>query len=304
MQFIFPQISELYESMEYTKILQSTVKFLKDDVSAFYTTLIKDRYFSLQTSCLVYIPAENVALTFNYFFHEEQYNSWRNSLLSECRNNLPLKRKLFFICVSRFLLYSDFNLDFNQGFAQVQTPALPPTFLRDWSWNNFYMPDNSLSTADSSRAVISYWQKYVFLLLVNCLAGLSLPRNSKRRLTNCSQHDINIVDWAVNQTIFITGSPRETLQAATWQWLGQNNQEWRIGSLSLDPELNKCYQASKINISPMLFCHLNIFYNTQNRSPREKNSSSLKILSDVTVGIKRVYPDTLVRRHSSISWIP
>ena len=64
MQFIFPQISELYESMEYTKILQSTVKFLKDDVSAFYTTLIKDRYFFLLTNCLVYIPAENVALTF------------------------------------------------------------------------------------------------------------------------------------------------------------------------------------------------------------------------------------------------
>ena len=45
------QISVLYEDMEYTKILQSTLKFLKDDVSAFYTTLIKDRYATV----MVYI---------------------------------------------------------------------------------------------------------------------------------------------------------------------------------------------------------------------------------------------------------
>ena len=30
--------------MEYTKILQTTLKFLKDDVSAFYSSLVKDRY--------------------------------------------------------------------------------------------------------------------------------------------------------------------------------------------------------------------------------------------------------------------
>ena len=32
--------------------------------------------------------------------------------------------------------------------------------------------------ADSRGAVVSYWRKYVHEVLVNCLAGLSLPRKS------------------------------------------------------------------------------------------------------------------------------
>ena len=46
--------------------------------------------------------------------------------------------------------------------------------------HNFY--GHSLPTADSSNAVVSYWRKYVHLVLVNCLG--SLPRNSVVRLTD------------------------------------------------------------------------------------------------------------------------
>ena len=37
---------------------------------------------------------------------------------------------------------------------------------------------------DSRGAVVSYWQKYVHKILVNCLGGLSLPRKSVIRLTD------------------------------------------------------------------------------------------------------------------------
>ena len=39
-------------------------------------------------------------------------------------------------------------------------------------------------SAFSRRAVVSYWQKYVHEVLVNCLGGLSLPRKSVVRLTD------------------------------------------------------------------------------------------------------------------------
>ena len=39
-------------------------------------------------------------------------------------------------------------------------------------------------SADSRRAVVSYWRKYVQEVLVNRLEGLSLPRKSVVRLTN------------------------------------------------------------------------------------------------------------------------
>ena len=39
-------------------------------------------------------------------------------------------------------------------------------------------------SADSRRAVVSYWQKYVHLVLVNLLRGLSLHGKSMVRLTD------------------------------------------------------------------------------------------------------------------------
>ena len=69
-------------------------------------------------------------------------------------------------------------------------------FCLDWSWNHFY--DHSLPTADSSRAVVSYWRKDMYLILVNSLG--SLPRNSVVRLSD--RHDMTIVvDWHVKPQI-------------------------------------------------------------------------------------------------------
>ena len=52
-------------------------------------------------------------------------------------------------------------------------------------------PVTSIShSADSKRAVVSYWQKYVHLVLVNLLEGLSLRGKSMVRLTHHS--DITI----------------------------------------------------------------------------------------------------------------
>ena len=61
---------------------------------------------------------------------------------------------------------------------------------------HFY--DLSLPTADSSRAVVSYWQKDVHLVLVNHLG--SLPRNSVVRLID-HLNMIIVVIWDVNQQI-------------------------------------------------------------------------------------------------------
>ena len=47
-------------------------------------------------------------------------------------------------------------------------------------------------SADSGGAVVSYWQKYVHEVLVNCLGGLSLPRKSVVRLTDCSDMTLDV----------------------------------------------------------------------------------------------------------------
>ena len=66
-------------------------------------------------------------------------------------------------------------------------------FCGDWSWN--HSSGHSLPIADSSKAVVSYWQKDVHQVLVNCL-GLSLPRKSVVRLTDHLVMTI-VVDWDV-----------------------------------------------------------------------------------------------------------
>ena len=56
-----------------------------------------------------------------------------------------------------------------------------------------------LYNADSSRAIVSYWWKYVHYVLVNLLGGLSLTRNGVSRLTDSTWHDLNSADWAVKK---------------------------------------------------------------------------------------------------------
>ena len=47
-------------------------------------------------------------------------------------------------------------------------------------------------SAFSRRAVVSYWRKYVHKVLVNRLGGLSLPRNSVVRLTDCPDMTLDV----------------------------------------------------------------------------------------------------------------
>ena len=60
------------------------------------------------------------------------------------------------------------------------------------------IPSFSPST-DSRRAVDSYWREYMHLVLVDCLGGLSLPRNAVVRLT--SRHGHSFSPWTtINNT--------------------------------------------------------------------------------------------------------
>ena len=47
-------------------------------------------------------------------------------------------------------------------------------------------------SAFSRRAVVSYWRKYVQEVLVNRLGGLSLPRKSVVRLTDCPDMTLDV----------------------------------------------------------------------------------------------------------------
>ena len=62
--------------------------------------------------------------------------------------------------------------------SRVRYPVRPHTFV-------------SLSS-DSRRAVVSYWRKYVYEVLVNHLEGLSLPRKSVIKLTDRPDMTIDV----------------------------------------------------------------------------------------------------------------
>ena len=62
--------------------------------------------------------------------------------------------------------------------SQVQYPVRPHTFVSP--------------LADSSRAVVSFWRKYVHKVLVNRLGGLSLPRKSVGKLTDRPDMTIDV----------------------------------------------------------------------------------------------------------------
>ena len=53
--------------------------------------------------------------------------------------------------------------------SRVRSSLPAHSFVEIWSWKKFY--DHSLPSADSGRAVVSYWRKNVHkvTLLVNCL---------------------------------------------------------------------------------------------------------------------------------------
>ena len=78
--------------------------------------------------------------------------------------------------------------------SRVRSSGPGPSFIEIWSQNNFY--SHFLPTADLSRAVVSYWQTYMYghLVLVNCLGSLPRNRNSVDRLTDYVRNDLNSVE--------------------------------------------------------------------------------------------------------------
>ena len=62
--------------------------------------------------------------------------------------------------------------------GRVRYPVWPHTFVSP--------------SADSREAVVSYWRKYVHEVLVNRLGGLSLPRKSVVRLTDCPDMTLDV----------------------------------------------------------------------------------------------------------------
>ena len=50
---------------------------------------------------------------------------------------------------------------------------------------------HSPASADSRRAVVSYWRKNVHLVLVNCLGGL--PKYNVVRVTDSVQNDLKCI---------------------------------------------------------------------------------------------------------------
>ena len=73
-----------------------------------------------------------------------------------------------------------------QSVAQLtQEPEVPGSIL---VWPHTFVSPS----ADSRRAFVNYWQKYVRKVLVNRLGGLSLPRRSVVRLTDCPDMTIDV----------------------------------------------------------------------------------------------------------------
>ena len=59
-------------------------------------------------------------------------------------------------------------------------------------------------SADSRRAVVRYWRKYVHEVLVNRLGGLSLPRKSVVRLTDRPDMTLAVTADVYNNTTTTT----------------------------------------------------------------------------------------------------
>ena len=63
-------------------------------------------------------------------------------------------------------------------------------------------------SADSRRAVVSYWRKYVHEVLANRLGGLSLPRKSVIRLTDRPDMTIDVYRGSKTTTTHTQSTPR------------------------------------------------------------------------------------------------
>ena len=73
----------------------------------------------------------------------------------------PTPKPYILLCRPRWLSWMRVHLETRR--SRVQPPPKSATFFRgDWSWNIFY--GHSLPSADSRRAVVSFWRKNVLIL--------------------------------------------------------------------------------------------------------------------------------------------
>ena len=95
-----------------------------------------------------------------------------------------LVEKYFFskIIETRQVERRDFCILYNKPGHVAQSVG----HLTQGSWVRFTVRLHTFvsPSADSRRAVVSYWRKYVHEVLLSCLGGLSLTRKSVVRLTN------------------------------------------------------------------------------------------------------------------------
>ena len=106
-----------------------------------------------------------------------------STLLRQPSDSLPLPNPLFHPHTRRHqpgqLVYVPSpRVCFKSQRSRVRYPFRPHTFVSP--------------SADSSRAVVSFWRKYVHKVLVNRSGGLSLPRKSVGKLTDRPDMTIDV----------------------------------------------------------------------------------------------------------------
>ena len=77
-------------------------------------------------------------------------------------------------------------------FVYVPSPRVCLKSQRSWVRYPVWQHTFVSPSADSSRAVVSFWRKYVHKVLVNRLGGLSLPRKSVGKLTDRPDMTIDV----------------------------------------------------------------------------------------------------------------
>ena len=96
--------------------------------------------------------------------------------------------------------YLRFDCKLNASLFDLHHPSFVSSilcksaFLDLWSWVRYPVWQHTFvsPSAFSRRAVVSYWRKYVHEVLVNRLGGISLPRKSVVRLTDCPDMTLDV----------------------------------------------------------------------------------------------------------------
>ena len=90
------------------------------------------------------------------------------------------------MCYVKFWLAETYLHRYLISFVRDQPGRIAQSVGHQGSWVRYPVWQHTFvsPSAFSSRAVVSYWRKYVHEVLVNRLGGLSLPRKSVVRLTD------------------------------------------------------------------------------------------------------------------------